>query len=175
MYASLITTDPVAERAPMSPEATPEHPTGGRPPGGRPHLLIVEARFYEDISDRLLEGARRALGAQEATFDRVTVPGALEVPAALRLALDGGDYDAFVALGCVIRGETSHYDIVATESARGLIDLAVRRGALIGNGILTTDDARQARVRADPDGKDKGGAAARAALALVQIKRCYRL
>ena len=153
----------------------PGDPTGGRPTGGRQHLLIVEARFYDEIADLLLAGATRALERAEATFDRVIVPGALEVPAAVRLALDGADYDAFVALGCVIRGETSHYDVVAGESARGLMDLAVRRGALIGNGILTTDDGRQARVRADPDGKDKGGAAARAALALVQIKRCFRL
>ena len=154
---------------------TGEHPTGSRPRGDGPHLLIVEARFYDDIADLLLEGARRALEVAGATFDRVTVPGALEVPAAIRLASDGADYDAFVALGCVIRGETSHYDIVAGESARGLMDLAVHRGALIGNGILTTDDGRQARVRADPDGKDKGGAAARAALALLQVKRCFRL
>jgi 6,7-dimethyl-8-ribityllumazine synthase len=153
----------------------PGHPSGGRPPGGRPHLLIVEARFYDDIAELLLDGATRALERGEATYDRVTVPGALEIPAAIRLALDGADYDAFVALGCVIRGETSHYDIVAGESARGLMDLAVQRGALIGNGILTTDDGRQARVRADPDDKDKGGAAARAALALLQIKRCFRL
>ena len=152
----------------------PGHPSGGRPPGGRPHLLIVEARFYDDIADLLLEGATRALEQGDATFDRITVPGALEIPAAIRLALDGAEYDAFVALGCVIRGETGHYDIVAGESAGGLMDLAVQRGALIGNGILTTDDGRQARVRADPGGKDKGGAAARAALALVQIKRCFR-
>jgi 6,7-dimethyl-8-ribityllumazine synthase len=148
---------------------------GGRPRCDGPHLLIVEARFYDEIADLLLEGASRALESAGASFDRVTVPGALEVPAAIRLALDGADYDAFVALGCVIRGETSHYDIVAGESARGLMDLAVKRGALIGNGILTTDDGRQARLRADPDGKDKGGAAARAALALLQIKRCFRL
>jgi 6,7-dimethyl-8-ribityllumazine synthase len=154
--------------------ACPGHPTGGRPPGDRPHLLIVEARFYDDISELLLAGAMRTLEAAEATFDRVTVPGALEIPAAIRLALDGADYDAFVALGCVIRGETSHYDIVAGESARGQMELAVHSGALIGNGILTTDDGRQARVRADPAGKDKGGAAARAALALLQIKRCFR-
>jgi 6,7-dimethyl-8-ribityllumazine synthase len=160
----------------MAPDQlTPGHPTGGRPPGGRPHLLIVEARFYDEIADLLLEGARRALEGADATFDRVTVPGALEVPAAIRLALDGADYDAFVALGCVIRGETSHYDIVAGESARGLMELAVQRGALIGNGILTTDDGRQARLRADPAGKDKGGGAARAALSLLQIKRCFRL
>ena len=151
------------------------HPTGGRPPGGRAHLLIVEARFYDDLAELLLEGATRALEAADATFDRVIVPGALEVPAAIRLALDGADYDAFVALGCVIRGETSHYDIVAGESARGLMDLAVQRGALIGNGILTTDSGAQARLRADPAGKDKGGGAARAALALLQVKRCFRL
>ena len=159
----------------MTADALPEgHPTGGRPAGGRPHLLIVEARFYDDIADLLLAGATRALEAGGATFDRVTVPGALEIPAAIRLALEGADYDAFVALGCVIRGETSHYDIVAGESARGLMDLGVQRGALIGNGILTTDHGAQARVRADPAGKDKGGAAARAALALLQIKRCLR-
>jgi len=144
--------------------ATP--PAGGE----RPHLLIVEARFYDEIADLLLAGARRALEAAGASFDQVTVPGALEIPAAIRLALAGGGYDAFVALGCVIRGETSHYDIVAGESARGLVDLAVHRGALIGNGILTTDTGAQARARAAQDGKDKGGAAARAALALVQLK-----
>jgi 6,7-dimethyl-8-ribityllumazine synthase len=150
------------------------HPRGGRPPGGRPHLLIVETRFYDEIADLLLEGATRALEAAEVTFDRVSVPGALEIPAAIRLALDGADYDAFVALGCVIRGETSHFDIVAGESARGLMDLAVQRGALIGNGILTTDSGAQARARADPAGKDKGGGAARAALALLQLRRCLR-
>ena len=103
------------------------------------------------------------------------MPGALEIPAAIRLALDRGGYDAFVALGCVIRGETSHYDIVAGESARGLMELGMRHGALIGNGILTTDNGAQARVRASPDrpeGKDKGGDAARAALALLQVRRC---
>lgn len=148
------------------------HPRGGRPPGDRPHLLIVEARFYHEIADLLLEGARLVLDAADATFDKVTVPGALEIPAAIRLALDHGDYDAFVALGAVIRGGTSHYEIVAGESARGLMDLAVHRGALIGNGILTTDNGAQARVRADPEGKDKGGDAARAALALLQIRGC---
>jgi len=151
-----------------------EHPTGGRPPGEQPHLLIVEARFYDDLADLLLAGARRALEAAGATFDRVTVPGALEIPAAVRMANETGTYDAFVALGCVIRGETGHYEIVAGESARGLTDLAVQRGALIGNGILTCERGEQARARADPDGKDKGGDAARAALALVQIGRCFR-
>jgi 6,7-dimethyl-8-ribityllumazine synthase len=155
-------------------ELPPGHPTGGRPPGDRPHLLIVEARFYQAISDMLLAGARRALEAAGATFDRVVVPGALEIPAAIRLAQAGGQHDAYVALGCVIRGETAHYDIVAGESARGLMELAVHRGALIGNGILTCDTGEQARVRADPEGKDKGGDAARAALALLQLKDCFR-
>jgi 6,7-dimethyl-8-ribityllumazine synthase len=162
-------------RAPTAGELAEGHPGDARAARDRPHILIVEARFYDEISDLLLAGARRALELAGATFDRVTVPGALEVPAAIRLALEGADYDAFVALGCVIRGETGHYDIVAGESARGLMDLAVQRGALIGNGILTTDDGRQARMRADPDGKDKGGGAARAALALLQIKQCFRL
>lgn len=159
----------------MISRAVPEdHPSGAQR-GEGPHLLIVEARFYEDISDLLLEGARRALEDAGATFERVIVPGALEIPAAIRLGLEGGDYDAFVALGCVIRGATSHYDIVAGEGARGLMDLAVHRGALIGNGILTTDNKSQARVRADPAGKNKGGDAVRAALALLQIKQCFRL
>jgi 6,7-dimethyl-8-ribityllumazine synthase len=143
---------------------------GGRRQGDRPHLLIVEARFYDEISDLLLAGARRALEAVGASFEVVTVPGALEIPAAIRLAVAGGGHDAFVALGCVIRGQTSHYDIVAGESARGLTDLALHHQALIGNGVLTTDTGAQARVRADPEGKDKGGAAARAALALLQVK-----
>jgi len=147
------------------------------PEGSGPHILIVEARFYDDIADMLLAGATRALEQAGATFERVTVPGALEVPAAIRLALDKGGYDAFVALGCVIRGETSHYDIVANESARGLMELSVHHGALIGNGILTTDTGTQARVRAGPgrpEGKDKGGDAARAALALLQVRRCMQ-
>jgi len=140
------------------------------PASERPHVLIVEARFYEPISDLLLAGATRALEAAGASFETVTVPGALEIPAAIRIALDCGRFDAFVALGCVIRGETSHYDIVAGESARGLMDLALQRDALIGNGILTTDSGAQAHVRADPEGKDKGGAAARSALALWRLK-----
>jgi 6,7-dimethyl-8-ribityllumazine synthase len=140
------------------------------PASAQPHLLIVEARFYDPISDLLLAGATRALEAADASFETVTVPGALEIPAAIRIALDADKYDAFVALGCVIRGETSHYDIVAGESARGLMDLALERGALIGNGILTTDSGAQAHARADPEGTDKGGAAAKAALALWRLK-----
>jgi 6,7-dimethyl-8-ribityllumazine synthase len=140
------------------------------PTSDRPHVLIVEARFYDQISDLLLAGAKRALETAGASFETVTVPGALEIPSAIRIALDSSHYDAFVALGCVIRGETSHYDIVAGESARGLMDLALQRGVLIGNGILTTDSGAQAHVRADPEGKDKGGAAANAALALWRLK-----
>ncbi len=151
------------------------HPGGGRRSPDRPHLLIIEARFYDDIADLLLKGAGRALEAADASFDKVTVPGALEIPAAIAMALETRAYDAYVALGCVIRGETSHYDIVAGESARGLMDLAIHRGALIGNGILTCDARTQAIVRADPDSKDKGGDAARAALALLQIRCCFRL
>ena len=141
-------------------------------PSGKAHVLIVEARFYEDIADMLLAGAERALEQAGATFARVAVPGALEIPPAIRIAIDRGGFDGFVALGCVIRGETSHYDIVAGESARALMDLGARDGALIGNGILTTDNGDQARVRADPAGKDKGGDAARAALALLQVRQC---
>ena len=145
---------------------------------GGVRVLVVEARYYDDIANELLAGAKAALEKAGALFDIVTVPGALEIPGAIVIALDAAKqrrrpYEAAVALGCVIRGDTSHYDIVAGESARGMMDLAVQRGALIGNGILTTDDGRQAHVRADPDGKDKGGAAARAALALLQIKRCF--
>jgi 6,7-dimethyl-8-ribityllumazine synthase len=136
-----------------------------------PRFLIVEARFYAEISAMLFTGTERALVQAGASFDRVDVPGALEIPIAIRFALDSDRYDAFVALGCVIRGETSHYDIVAGESARGLIDLGIQQKAIIGNGILTTDNGDQARSRADPERKDKGGDAARAALALLQVKR----
>src|SRR5882762_4835762 len=134
-------------------------------------VLVVESGYYEDIADMLLEGARRALDAAGAAYDVVTVPGALEVPQAIAIALDGAfgaeAYHGVVALGCVIRGETSHYDIVAGESARALMDIGVMRGVPVGNGILTVDTDAQARVRASHDGGDKGGVAAAAALALV--------
>ena len=132
-------------------------------------VLIVEARFYPEISDALYDGAAAALG--EVETDRVTVPGALEIPAAIRLA--AGRYDGFVALGCVIRGETYHFEIVANESARGLMDLGVRDGLCIGNGILTVEDEDQAFRRARPDELDKGGDAARACLALIALKRRF--
>jgi 6,7-dimethyl-8-ribityllumazine synthase len=139
-------------------------------------LLVVEARFYDDIADMLLKGARRALKKAGATFDRVTVPGSLEIPQAIVIALEaaerrGRPYDGVVALGCVIRGETSHYDIVAGESARGLMDLAIAQRMPVGNGILTVDTQEQAVARARPDKWDKGGGAAEAALALVRLKR----
>jgi 6,7-dimethyl-8-ribityllumazine synthase len=144
-------------------------------PGAR--VLVVEGRFYAEISDALLEGARRVLEAAQVQWDVVTVPGALEVAQAVAMAVDAPThtrrlpYDGVVALGCVIRGETSHYDIVAGESARALMDLAVRHRVPIGNGILTVDNPAQAKSRADPEAGDKGGGAAAAALALIRVKR----
>ena len=133
-------------------------------------VLIIEAGFYPEISDALLEGAVAALGSEVAT-DRVTVPGALEIPGAIRLA--AGRYDGFVALGCVIRGETHHFEIVANESARGLMDLMLRDGLCIGNGILTVEDEAQALHRARAGELDKGGDAARACLALITLKQRF--
>ena len=139
-------------------------------------LLVVEARFYADIADALLKGATQALDEARCQWDRVTVPGALEIPAAIVMALDAAiaynaSYDGAVALGCVIRGETSHYDIVAGESARALMEIAVARGLPIGNGILTVENEAQAFARASPEEMDKGGAAARTALAMIALKR----
>jgi len=131
-------------------------------------VLIVEARFYPHISDALLEGAVQVLEQAGAKFDRVTVPGALEIPGAVKLAAD--HYDGFVALGCVIRGETYHFEIVSNESSRGLMDLTVRDGLAIGNGILTVEDEEQALVRARAENGGKGGDAARACLALIALK-----
>jgi 6,7-dimethyl-8-ribityllumazine synthase len=139
-------------------------------------ILLVEARFYEDIADALLKGATRALEAAGAAVERVSVPGSLEVAPAIAILLDaaeraGKPYEGVVALGCVIRGETLHFEIVSQESARALLDLSVARGQPIGNGILTVDTDAQAWARARPDEADKGGDAARAALALVRLKR----
>jgi len=139
-------------------------------------VLVVEARFYENIADLLWTGAMRALKRAGVTFDRVSVPGSLEIPPAIVIALDaaarkGSPYDGVVALGCVIRGETSHYDIVAGESARGLMDLALARRLPVGNGILTVDTEEQAVERARPDRWDKGGGAVKAALALIRVER----
>ena len=137
------------------------------------HVLIVEARFYEEVADALAAGATIALEAAGATYDRVMVPGALEIPAAIRFALESRVYDGYVALGCVIRGETSHYDIVAGESARGLTDLALSHQVAIGNGILTVETKEQAMVRADLEQKNKGGVAAEACLEMVGLKRRF--
>jgi 6,7-dimethyl-8-ribityllumazine synthase len=141
-------------------------------------ILIVEARYYEDIADMLLRGAKRVLRDAQATFDVVTVPGALEIPGAIVMSLDGAadreqPYEGVVALGCVIRGETSHYDIVAGESARGLMDISLSLSMPVGNGILTVDTDAQAKMRAKAGGEDKGGGAARAALTLVRLKRQF--
>lgn len=138
-------------------------------PGAR--ILIVEARFHAAIADLLLTGAERALKAAGAVPTTVTVPGALEIPTAIALAHETGRFAAYVALGCVIRGETKHYELVAGESCRGLIDLGTQRRALIGNGILTVENEAQALVRADPQDQDKGGDAARAALVLLALAR----
>jgi 6,7-dimethyl-8-ribityllumazine synthase len=139
-------------------------------------ILIVEARFYDDIADALLAGASKVLKEAEAEFDCVTVPGSLEIPAAIAIAMDAAKrgrrpYDGVVALGCVIRGDTIHFDIVSHQSARGLMDLSVARQLPIGNGIITVDNEAQAWVRARPEEQDKGGDAARAALAMVGLKR----
>ena len=138
-------------------------------------ILVVESGYYKDIADALLAGARRALDAAKARYDVVTVPGALEIPQAAVIALDGARgaraYEGVVALGCVIRGETSHYDIVAGESARALIDMSVERRLALGNGILTTETIAQAEERADPERGDKGGDAARAAIGLADLAR----
>lgn len=140
-----------------------------------PKILIVEARFYDGLSDALLEGAKAALEEAGATYDVVTVPGSLEIPPVIAMAMDaaddgGTDYDGFVALGCVIRGETYHFEIVSNESCRALMDLAVEDALAIGNGILTVENEEQAWVRARRSEGDKGGFAARAALALIALR-----
>ncbi len=146
----------------------------------RIRVLVVEARFYDDIADELLKGARDALGAFGADVDTVTVPGALEIPAAIAFADEAGHramgvaYDGYVALGCVIRGETYHFEIVSNESARGLMDLAVGRRIAIGNGVLTVEDEAQALARARPGEGDKGGGAARACLDMISLKRRFQ-
>jgi 6,7-dimethyl-8-ribityllumazine synthase len=139
----------------------------------RIRILIVEARFYNDIADALLTGASYVLEQAGAQFDVVSVPGALEVPAAIAIAIDAArpPYDGVVALGCVIQGETYHFEIVADQSARALMDLAVARKLAVGNGILTVDTQAQAIARASADDRNKGSAAARAALAMVALKR----
>ena len=134
------------------------------------HFLIVEARFYEALADSLAEGAIAAIESSGGTYERLSVPGVLEVPPAIFYASQSGKYDAFVALGVVIRGETSHYDTVCNESARGLMDLGIQDGLAIGNGIQTVENEAQAWARVKMDEKDKGGGAAKAALRLFEIR-----
>ena len=135
-------------------------------------ILIVEARFYAHLNDLLLAGARAAIEAAGHAHETITVPGALEVPGAIALAAESGRYEAFVALGVVIRGETYHFEIVAGESARALMALTLD-GLAIGNGILTVENEAQALARARPDDKDKGGEAAKAALAMLKLKERF--
>ena len=157
--------------------AEPRRQTGADPRDLKDaRILVVEARFYDDIADELLKGATRVLEAAGTVFERVSVPGSLEIPPAITMALDaaeksGKPYEGAVALGCVIRGDTIHFEIVSHESARGLMDISRTRGVPIGNGILTVDNDAQAWRRARINEADKGGEAARAALALVRLKR----
>ncbi|AEH89344.1 6,7-dimethyl-8-ribityllumazine synthase [Mesorhizobium opportunistum] len=144
-------------------------------PKAKAHLLIIEARFHDGLADALLDGATRALDEAGATYDVVTVPGSLEIPAVITFALDGAaeggtNYDGFVALGTVVRGDTYHFDIVANESSRALMDLSVQDSVCIGNGILTTENDAQAWTRAKRSEGDKGGFAARAALTMIALK-----
>ena len=134
------------------------------------HFLIVEARFYTDLGDALAEGAIAAIEAAGGTYERVDVPGALEIPGAIAVAASSGqNFAGYVALGCVIRGETSHYDTVCNESARGIMELTIKDQLAIGNGIITVENGDQAWARARKDDKDKGGDAARAALAMAEL------
>ena len=135
-------------------------------------ILIVESRYYEDIADALIAGAEREISKNGALSERVVVPGAFEIPAAIALA--AGRYDGFVALGCVIRGETTHYDYVCGESARGLMDLSIQKKLAIGYGIVTVDTMEQAKARAETHRGDKGGDAAHACLAMIALRRRWR-
>lgn len=142
----------------------------------RAHVLVVEARFYDDIADELLAGAREHLEAAGATFDVVTVPGALELPATIAILADaaaakGAPFDAAIALGCVIRGETTHYEIVSEQSARGLMDISVALRLPLGNGVITVENEAQAQARARRAEMNKGAGAADAALTMLRLKR----
>ncbi len=131
-------------------------------------FLIVEARFYDHLNDMLLDGAKAALEAAGHAHESLTVPGALEIPGAISMAIDSGAYDGFVALGVVLRGETYHFEIVSNESARGIMALTLD-GAAVGNGIITVENEAQALARADKGQKDKGGEAAKAAVAMYEL------
>ena len=139
-----------------------------------PSVLIVEARFYDNIGDLLVRGAKAALEDAGAAYEHVIGPGALEVPAVVSMAAATKKFDAYVALGCVIRGETYHFEIVSNESARGLGDLSITKNLAIGNGIITAETYEQALVRANPDEGNKGGDAVRAALAVLDIQKRFK-
>jgi 6,7-dimethyl-8-ribityllumazine synthase len=136
----------------------------------RAHILILEARFYGELCEELCRGAIAAIERAGATWERMAVPGALEIPGAIALAHETGLYHGYVALGCVLRGETTHYDVVSNESARGIMDLTLE-GLCIGNGILTCENEAQAWARAKVDDMDKGGGAADAALSMIRFSR----
>lgn len=142
----------------------PIEKTGGK-------ALVIEARFYQEIADQMFEGAKRIFEAAGMSVERVEVPGALEIPAALQFA--AGHYDAYVVTGCVIRGETYHFEIVCNESARGVSVVSLANDMPVGNAILTVETIEQAQERANPDALDKGGDAARAALRMLAIKRQF--
>ena len=149
---------------------------------GPPHVMIVEARYYDDVGDELLAGALAALEQAGATYEIVRVPGAFEIPAAIRISVRSLDFyagrqrpDGYIALGCVIRGETTHYDYVCQESARKLQDLACDHCLAVGYGILTVENHAQAMARAERGRKDKGGEAARACLQMLEIKKRFHL
>lgn len=137
------------------------------------HILIVEARFYADLTDEMVSGASAALHAEGASFESLSVPGAFEIPAAIGFAADSGKYDGYIALGCVIRGETTHYDYVCGESARGLMNLSLDRKLAIGYGILTVENVDQAWARARVTEKNKGSDAAEACLAMIALRQKF--
>ena len=159
-----------AKRKPAKPQKA------SKPAGPTARILVVESRFYNDISDALLAGAAKALDEAKAAWDIITVPGSLEIVPAIAIAIDAAEkqkkpYDGVVALGCVIQGETFHFDIVAMQSARALLDYSIVHQLPCGNGILTTDNEAQAWARARLTEQDKGGDAVRATLALIALKR----
>lgn len=147
-----------------------------------PHIMIVESPYYKEIADRMIESVLIELNSVDATYERFEVPGSFELPGAIRIAIESYNYpsdrrrfDGYIALGCVIRGQTSHYDYVCEESARGLNDLVLKYGVALGYGVLTTENRDQALERASRDQHDRGGAAARACLAMIELKRQFNL
>lgn len=139
------------------------------------HILIVEARFHENIGDMLVKGATAAIKAAGHSYEHVQVPGALEIPGAIKIASErpGRKFEAYVALGCIIRGETYHFEVVSNESARGIGELTIKHALPIGNGIITAENYDQAHARANPDNKNKGAEAVKAALSLLALKRQF--